>query len=264
MSTSTSLHHTPRRAGLLDLMAVEAIKLRRSLVWVFTLLLPVLAVVTGSVNYVGNEEVLSQGWSSYASQVTLFYGLLFLSIGVALVCAAVWRPEHRGTSWNAMRTSPASVVQVVVAKTLVMMVPVLVMQIVLVVLTWVSGTLVLGLEGAMPTVVVASGALTVVAALPLVALQSLLAMVLPSFGAPVALGLVGTVLGIGLSTRAQALAQLWPYSLVTQAQSLGSTALAGSGGLDWAGISPVLQGVVLSGVLCWGLLVTVAARRTWR
>ncbi|MCL3777205.1 MULTISPECIES: ABC transporter permease [unclassified Actinomyces] len=264
MSTSASLQHAPRRAALIDLMAVEALKLRRSLVWVFTLLLPALTVITGSVNYAGNQGVLSPGWASYTSQVTLFYGLLFLSVGVALVCAAVWRPEHRGTSWNAMRTTPASVAQVAVAKTLVTMVPVLAMQVVLVSLTWLSGAVVLRLPGGLPAVVAVAGALTVVAALPLVALQSLLAMVLRSFGTPVALGLVGTVVGIALSVKASALARLWPYSLVTSAQSLGSTALSGSGALDWAGIGPVLVGAAASGVICWGLLVAVAARSARR
>ena len=65
--------HTPRtRVGMLTLIEVESIKLRRSLVWLFTLLLPLLAVITGSVNYAGNQGVLTQGWDSYASQVTIF------------------------------------------------------------------------------------------------------------------------------------------------------------------------------------------------
>lgn len=252
------------RVGIAALMSAEALKLRRSLVWLFVLLLPVLAVVTGSVNYAGNVAVLSQGWDSYTSQVTLFYGLFFFSVGVALVCTVVWRPEHRGTSWNAMRTTPASAVQVAVAKTLVMVVPVLAMQAVLVALTWASAALVLHLPGTPPAGFAVTGALTVVAALPLVALQSLLAMVLRSFGTPVALGLVGTVVGMGLSMQIPAFARLWPYSLVTTAQSLGSTALSTSGGLDWAGIAPVLVGTLVSGAVMWGALAVVAARRADR
>lgn len=256
---------SPRtRVGLLSLMAVEAIKLRRSLVWLFTLLLPLLAVITGSVNYAGNQEILTQGWASYTSQVTVFYGLFFFSVGVALVCAAAWRTEHRGTSWNAMRTTPASVVQVAVAKTLTTMVPVAAMQAVLVALTWLSGALVLDLPGTPPATVVVTGALATVAALPLVALQSLMAMRLQSFGAPVALGLVGTVIGIGISARATALAHLWPYSLVTAAQSLGSTALSSAGQLSWEDVSPVLAGTAVSAAVCWGLLMVLADRSARR
>ena len=38
--------------------------------------------------------------------MTLFYSMMFCPLGVALLASAVWRVEHRGTSWNAMRTTP--------------------------------------------------------------------------------------------------------------------------------------------------------------
>ncbi len=243
------------------LMTAEAIKLRRSLVWLFALLLPLLAVITGSVNYHGNIDVLREGWASYTSQVTVFYALFFFSVGVALVCAAAWRPEHRGTSWNAMATTSAPVHRIIWAKTLVMAGPVAAMQALLVVFAWASGSLVLGLDGPIPAGFAAASAVAVVAAMPLIALQSLLAMIFKSFGAPVALGLAGTIIGIGISAKAAELAPYWPHALVTRALSLGSTALAGSGGLDWAGIGPVLGAAAVSFVL-WSALLTAAARAT--
>lgn len=249
---------------MLALLEVEAIKLRRSLVWLFTLLLPLLAVITGSVNYAGNQETLTHGWDSYASQVTVFYGLFFFAVGVALICSAVWRTEHRGTSWNAMRTTPASVVKIAAAKTLTTMVPVAAMQTVLVILTWFSGALVLGLPGGLPVRVAVTGALATLAALPLVALQSLLSMRLQSFGAPVALGLAGTIIGIAISSKASSMATLWPYSLVTSAQSLGSTTLATAGRVGWEDISSVLTGTLVSAAVCWGLLMVVSARSARR
>ena len=257
--------HTPRtRVGMLTLIEVESIKLRRSLVWLFTLLLPLLAVITGSVNYAGNQGVLTQGWESYASQVTIFYGIFFFAVGIALICSAVWRTEHRGTSWNAMRTTPASVVKIAAAKTLTTMVPVVAMQAVLVILTWFSGALVLGLPGGLPVRVAVTGALATLAALPLVALQSLLAMRLQSFGAPVALALAGTIIGVALSSKATSMAVLWPYSLVSKAQSLGATTLATAGQVSWEDISQVLTGTVMSAAVCWGLLMVVSARSARR
>lgn len=265
-------HPAPHRAGspshrpasLLALLAAETIKLRRSMVWAFAVLLPLLAVVTGTVNYRGNQGVLTSGWEAFMGQVTVFYGLFFYSIGVALVCAAVWRPEHRGSSWNAMRTTPAGAVRVAVAKTLVSVLPVAVMQLVLTALAWASGALVLHLDGAMPAAVLVDGALGVLAALPLIALQSLLAMVLASFGAPVALGLLGTMVGLGLSYAGGPLVTVWPTALVTRALSLGTSALATAGALGWGAVAEVLRGTALSGIVFWGLLVLVARSRERR
>ena len=138
--------------------------------------------------------------------------------------------------------------------------PVAAMQVVLVVLAWASGALVAHLGGGMPASVLVDGALGVVAALPLVALQSLLAMVLRSFGAPVALGLLGTMVGLVLSYVGTGLGALWPHSLATRALTLGTSTLSTTGGLDWAGVAPVLRGTVITGIVFWGLLVLVARR----
>lgn len=246
------------------LIAAEVLKLRRSMVWVSAAVLPVLAVVTGTVNYLGNQSVLSTGWDSYMGQVTVFYGLFFYSVGVALVCTSVWRPEHLGTSWNAMRTTPVGAVRTAAAKTVVCLVPVTVMQVVLTALAWASGVLVAHLDAGMPVGVLVDGALGVLAAVPLVALQSLLAMVLTSFGAPVALGLLGTMVGLGLSYGGGPLVAVWPYALVTRALSLGTSALSTAGALSWAGAAPVLLGTLASGLACWALLLVVAARRERR
>lgn len=253
-----------RPVFLRALLAAEVIKLRRSMVWVFAVLLPLLSVVTGTVNYRANQGVLSSGWEAFMGQVTVFYGLFFFSVGVALVCAAVWRPEHRGSSWNAMRTTPVGAVRVAVAKTLVCLVPVAVMQLVLTAMAWASGALVLHLDGSLPATVLVDGALGVLAALPLVALQSLLAMVLASFGAPVALGLLGTMVGLGLSYAGGPLVALWPSALVTRALSLGTSALATAGTLGWGSVGEVLCGTALSGLVLWGLLVLVARSRERR
>jgi len=59
-------------------------------VWVVALILPVLAVVSGSVNYMMNRSQLSHGWDSLTSQVFIFYGMFFCSLGVALLASTAW------------------------------------------------------------------------------------------------------------------------------------------------------------------------------
>ena len=247
------------RPAFTALLAVEALKLRRSSVWVVALILPVLAVVSGSVNYMMNRSQLSHGWGSLTSQVLVFYGLFFCSLGIALLASASWRPEHLGTSWNAMRTTEHSPVAVSAAKTLVLTAPVTAMQIAVMLLTWVVGAC-LGLGIAPPSAFVAECLLAVLTAQPLIAVQSLLSMRMRSFAAPVAVCFAGLVVGMALVMKDNWAANAWPQALVTRGLTLGSAAVSTSGDLDAAGVATLLVGAALSALVCWGLLVTVARR----
>ena len=107
-STAPGRSGSNDRSGFVSLLAAEAIKLKRSSAWVVAVLLPLLAVITGTFNVYGNRETIPQTWVSLTSQMTLFYSMFFCSLGVALLASTVWRVEHRGTSWNAMRVTPAT------------------------------------------------------------------------------------------------------------------------------------------------------------
>lgn len=249
-----------RRGGVAALTAAELSKLRRSAVPVVTVVVPVLAVISGTVNYLGNQGTLSAGWESLSSQVTIFYSLVFAPLAVAMLVAAAWRVEHRGTSWLMMRSTPHSTTAVVLAKTTAVIVPVAAMQGVLVALTWVAGSTI-GLGWRMPVEFLAQGLVFILAVVPLIGLQSLLSMSMRSFAAPVALCLAQVVISFGMVAKANLVALLWPASLVTRALSLGSTAISTSGSLDTTGILPVLAGALGSAVVCWGALALAARRR---
>ena len=250
----------PGRSGFTSLLAAEAIKLKRSSAWVVAVLLPLLAVITGTFNVYGNRETLPQTWVSLTSQMTLFYSMFFCSLGVALLASTVWRVEHRGTSWNAMRVTRHSPTAVTLAKTLVIFVPVLTMQMIFVVLAWISGTLVMGLEPAMPAAFIVSGFLAVMGAAPLVAVQSLLSMLMRSFAAPVAVAFVGCVVGFGFGASQNPLVYAVPQGILSKTLTLGSSAMSTAGKLDAASMLPLLAAVVGVGAVLWGLLALVARR----
>ena len=247
------------RSGFTSLLAAEAIKLRRSSAWVVAVLLPLLAVITGTVNFIMNRESF-EGWISLSSQITLFYSMMFCSLGIALLASTVWRVEHRGTSWNAMRTTPHSPAAVALAKTLVILVPVLAMQGVLLALAWLAGITVAGLGPAIPTAFVASGLLAALGALPLVAVQSLLSMLMRSFAAPVAVAFLGCVVSFGLLASQNPLIYLVPQGILSKTLTLGSSAVSTAGKLDAASMLPLVFAIVCIGAVMWGLLAIVARR----
>lgn len=232
----------------------ELVKLKRSAVWAIAPLLPLMAVITGTVNTAANIEVLDSGWASLTSQITLFYSLLFYSVGIALLTATVWRTEHRGTNWNLLLTNTRHPIALVLAKIAAILVPVAFMQLVLVGGTLIAGLVVLDLDGALPWGFVISGGLAVLVALPLIAAQSLLSMLLRSFAAPVALSLLGCVAGIAavLKESLRPLGYLIPQALNTNVLTLGSSALTTSGGLSVANVVPLLAAaLVLLGIFVW-------------
>ena len=247
------------RSGFTSLLAAEAIKLRRSSAWVVAVLLPLLAVITGTVNFIMNRESF-EGWISLSSQITLFYSMMFCSLGIALLASTVWRVEHRGTSWNAMRTTPHSPAAVALDKTLVILVPVLAMQGVLLALAWLAGITVAGLGPAIPTAFVASGLLAALGALPLVAVQSLLSMLMRSFAAPVAVAFLGCVVSFGLMASQSPLTYAVPQGILSKTLTLGSSAMSTAGKLDAASMLPLLVAIVGLGAVLWGLLALVARR----
>ncbi|WP_017603399.1 ABC transporter permease [Nocardiopsis alkaliphila] len=245
------------------MILAELTKLRRSALWAVAIVLPVLAVTAGSINYAANQGVLSAGWGSYWSQVVLFYGLFFMSMGVAVLASAAWRMEHRGHNRNLLMSTPARTAAIVGAKIVSLVLVVAVMQAMLLTLVVVVGVFVLDLEGAPPWEYVVVALLGVVAALPVVAVQSLLSMLIRSFTAPVAVGLLGCAIGTGLlySGQGGVVSHLFPHSLVTSALFLGNGAVADSAGLDLAAVGPIVFAAVVLTTALWALSARLLSQR---
>ena len=102
----------------------ELVKLKRSSTWLIAAILPLLAVTTGTINLANNRDVLNSGWASFTSQVVLFYGMLFFSLGIGLLASTVWRMEHRGTNWYLVLTTTTRPSSLVLAKAGVIAVPI--------------------------------------------------------------------------------------------------------------------------------------------
>lgn len=235
----------------------ELLKLKRSSLWLVAGVLPLLAVITGSVNFYGNQAVLTSGFDSLSSQVTIFYSLLFFSIGIACLASAAWRMEHKGTNWNLLLTTNDQILRLVLAKTGAILLGVLGMQVVLVTLTYVSGAFILGATGDLPITFLIVALFATFTALPLITVQSLLSMLFKSFGAPVALCLVGCIPAIGLAMNAstQGLARLAPHGINIQALQIGSTASTLAGSFDLATIFPLIVATLVHSAVYIGLTV---------
>ncbi|WP_425309644.1 ABC transporter permease [Ammonicoccus fulvus] len=233
-------------------VAAELLKLRRSPIWIVVVVLPLFTVITGTVNYVMNLQAFTGGWDSYWGQVTLFYGLLFLSVGIAILGSSVWRMEHRG-NWPRLMSGPTSSWTIVGAKLAVLGILVAAMQAALLVLTWIAGVVFAGLPAALPPQFLLSVAVAALAGLSVAALQSLISMLVRSFAAPIAVGVLGCVVSIGFVLNGSVWATMFlPYALVTNALSLGSSAVTTAAALDLTQIVQVAApSLALTIALVW-------------
>ncbi|MDO5697233.1 MAG: ABC transporter permease [Dermatophilus congolensis] len=248
--------------NLANALAAELLKLRRSAVWVVVLILPLLSVITGTVNYVMNAGVLDSDWDSYWSQVTLFYGLIFGSVGIAVLCSAMWRMEHLG-NWPRLMSGPTATWQVVAAKLGGLALLVAAMQAALFFFAWIAGVAFAGMSLAIPGRFAVGAFVAALAGLSVAALHSLVSMLVRSFAAPVAVAVFGCVVAVGLllSGTSSVLSSLVPYALLTQSLSLGSSAFSDSVALSWAEVAKVAAPSLALALVLTALAAAILDRR---
>ncbi|MFW6597373.1 ABC transporter permease [Propionibacteriaceae bacterium Y2011] len=211
-------------------LTAELVKLKRSMSWLLVVLLPVVLVLTGSIMTIVEGTGLDDDWQTLWMRSFVFYGLFPLPVGIAMSASLVWRPEHRGSNWNALLSGPTSSLRIVVAKATSVALLAVVMQLVALGVVALLGKLVFGLPGFVPPTQLGIFGLIVLACVPVAALQSWLSMVMRSFAAPVAVAFVGAGLSSALLVMGlDAVMFVSPYAALTRATQLGTATFADTG-----------------------------------
>ncbi|APU15649.1 MULTISPECIES: ABC transporter permease [Actinoalloteichus] len=239
----------------------EFLKLKRSTSWAVVVLLPVIMVIAGSVSTLAGDGGFADGWHTLWIRSIGFYGMVILSVGIAILASLVWRVEHRNSNWNALMSGPVPTAHVVLGKLAAIAVLAAAMQLVFVATVIVLGRVAFGLPGMLPAEYYVSSVLVIVACVPVAALQSALSTFFRSFAAPVAIALVCT----GACTMALLLGvdvvAVLPYALLTQATQIG-TALVSGEATSFEASALTLQSaafVVLVAVVLTAVIVAVTS-----
>ena len=196
---------------LLRCVRSELMKCRRAPVWLAFLVLPLFPAVLGTVNYLGNLQVLDSGWYSLWTQHTLFASMFFLPAQFGVFCAWQWRLEHTDHCWNSFMTAPVPVRDLCLAKLLLAAGASLLAQGCIGALYLVSGKLA-GLPGSPPPELAGWLLAGAAGGVAVCAVQLLFSLVIRAFAPPVAIGLVGGILGLMFTS--QGLGYAFPYSLL--------------------------------------------------
>ena len=236
---------------LLRCLKAEGIKCRRAPVWLAFLVLPRFPAVLGTVKYLGNLEVLEDGWYSLWTQHTLFASMFFLPAQFGVFCAWQWRLEHIDHNWNRFLTAPVPIRDLCLAKLVLSGGISLLAQGCIGALYVLSGRLA-GVPGPLPPELPEWMLMGALGGISVCGVQLLLSLVIRAFAPPVAIGLVGGI--FGLMATSQGLGYAFPYSLLC----LGMRANAPKMELD---LIPFLLSVLLYTGTCTALSIRFLARR---
>lgn len=196
---------------LLRAIKAEVLKCRRAPVWLAFLVLPVFPAVLGTFNYLGNLGVLEDQWYSLWSQHTLFSSMFFLPALFGVFCAWQWRLEHTDHNWNAALTAPVPVGTLYLAKLAVDAAVSLLAMAFIGVLFVLSGKLA-GITAPLPPELPRWLLLGALGGVVVCAVQLFFSLAIRAFAPPVAMALVGGILGLMVTSQGWGTA--FPYSLL--------------------------------------------------
>lgn len=205
----------------------EALKLKRSWVWIICLIIPLLSVTLGALNFARNQEQLDSGWISLSSQAGLFYALIFFSVGSAVILSTIWRPDLNKSNWNGVLCCYQHPWLVFAIKALIGAALIILMHLIFLVLTLATAWL-LGVKDIDLGALAADSLVVLIAAFPLAVFQSLLSFLLRSYSWPIGMCLVLCVAGFAVvsSDSVGFLIYLLPQALAAYAIAAPSAAFA--------------------------------------
>ena len=186
-------------------------KLHASPIWAMFFALPILSATYGTLNYLQNLEILTDGWYSLWTQHTLFASMFFLPAQFGVFCAWQWRLEHADHNWNAALTAPVPVRALYLGK-LLLDLGVSALAMALIGLLFLLSGRLAGISAPLPPELpgwLAFGALGCTA---VCAVQLYLSLAIRAFAPPVAIALVGGIFGLLLTS--QGFGAAFPYSLL--------------------------------------------------
>ena len=194
------------------LLKTERMKLKRSPVWLAFLIMPVIPAFLGTINYLGNLELLKSEWYSLWTQYTLFTCYFFLPILLGVYCSYLMRLEHSNHNWNKLLTMPVPRSLVFLSKLLTISFMLLLSELWIGILFVLAGKIA-GITAPVPFDRIILWCLCgTLGGMVMSSIQLLLSLFLKSFALPVGIALGGGL--SGLVFLAKGYGHIWPYALM--------------------------------------------------
>ena len=201
---------------LLKCIKSEIIKLKRSGIVPVLIIIPLIAVFMGTGNYYMNIGVLQNKWYSLWTQVSLFYSYFFFPASIALICSYLCKLEHENSNWNKILAAPIKRRNIIVSKLVSATILICFSQI-MVVIFYIIGGKITGLDLNIPKELIQWISLGAVAGISVAAVQLFISMNVKNFAVPVGISVCLSILGLRF-VMAERVFSI-PYSLVIYSMS---------------------------------------------
>lgn len=173
----------------------ERQKCKGTLIWPAFLLIPVIPLLLGSGNYLSNLDLLKSEWYSLWTQVTLFYASFFFAPLIGAYCAYLWRNENFNSCRYTLFSAPVSYSTIYLSKFILVCILSALTQVWFTCLFLAAGKMI-GLSGLPSSDIFFWIIRGMAGAFVIAALQFCIATEVHNFATPIALGLVGGVIGL--------------------------------------------------------------------
>lgn len=205
---------------ILKLIKTETKKLKRTPIWLAFGFMPIIPALLGTLNYLGNVEILQSEWYSLWTQHTLFTDYFFLPLLVGIYCSYIMRLEENCHNWNKLLSMPISKHKIFVSKLACVSIMILLSEIWIGLLFVLSGKLI-GMSAPLPLRELIIWCLFgTLGGIVMASLQLVISLFIKSFALPVAIALCGGL--SGLVFLAKDLGHIYPYSLMAYGMNSNS------------------------------------------
>lgn len=161
------------------------------------LIIPLLANIFGTINYLQNQEILKNKWESLWTQTSLFYFMFFIIPLIAIIVSSLWSVDHKA-GLKLIRTSPIKNISFIMSKSIVSLILISLCQIYFIVLFIMSGKFICGFKIEGLDLYFYYIGISILSSIPIIAIMNYLSLKFKSLGLIVLISILISIFGFGL------------------------------------------------------------------
>ncbi|WP_295150454.1 ABC transporter permease [uncultured Peptoniphilus sp.] len=179
------------------MLKIEFKKLKLFSLLTTILIIPLLANIFGTINYLQNQEILKNKWESLWTQTSLFYFMFFIIPLIAIIVSSLWSVEHKA-GLKLIRTSPIKNSSFMMSKSIVALILISLCQIYFIVLFIMSGKFICGFNIEGLGLYFYYIGISILSSIPIIAIMNYLSLKFKSLGLIVLISILISIFGFGL------------------------------------------------------------------
>ena len=179
------------------MLKIEFKKLKLFSLLTTILIIPLLANIFGTINYLQNQEILKNKWESLWTQTSLFYFMFFIIPLIAIIVSSLWSVDHKA-GLKLIRTNPIKNISFIMSKSIISLILISLCQIYFIVLFIMSGKFICGFKIEGLNLYFYYIGISILSSIPIIAIMNYLSLKFKSLGLIVLISILISIFGFGL------------------------------------------------------------------